>query len=240
MSYRVGIVAALPAELKPLVRGWVRQPDGTYLQQHGQFAALAIAGGMGVENAKRAVEQLASHGALDALVSIGWAGATSCGVQPGKTYDVGEVIDEVGGNRYRTANEANALKLVTSPRILGRQEKRSRAEQWGVSLVDMEAAAVAKLAQEQNIPFFCWKAITDSANEELPDLNQFVVDHQLRLPQLVTYVLPRPRYIAPLLRMGRNGRSGAEALGRTVQRWLSTIQSREAGTTQGNYADSHR
>lgn len=241
MSSRIGIVAALSGELKPLVRGWERHPDGVYESQQGSITALAIAGGMGTDNAARAVQQIATHGALNALVSFGWAGATTCGVQPGMAYEVGEVIDEVSGMRYATAHEPNLVKLVTSPRILGRKEKRSRAEELRTSFVDMEAAAVAEAAKHRNIPFYCWKAITDTSTEELPDLNQFVVDHHLQLGSLAAHVLVHPRYVAPLIRMGRNSRSGAAALAKTVQHWLTTMQASDAGThTQGNYADSRR
>ena len=64
------------------------------------------------------------------------------------------------------------------------------------------------------IPFYCWKAVTDIATEDLPDFNYFLdQEKQLRTRQVAAYALTHPRYVAPLLRMGKNSKSGAEALG---------------------------
>jgi adenosylhomocysteine nucleosidase len=143
---------------------------------------------------------------------------------------VGEVIDAVRGERYAASTQASPIKLVTLDHIAGRDEKRRVAERYGASLVDMEAATVARLARIRGIPFYCWKAVTDIATEDLPDFNFFLdEERQLRTGRLATYALTRPRYMAPLLRMGKNSRSGADALGQTLRRWID----------EGKYADSN-
>jgi adenosylhomocysteine nucleosidase len=229
-SYRIAIIAALAAELRPLVRGWSPQPDGAFLMQRGDLAAIAVAKGMGAVRAERAVAIAETYGALDAMISIGWAGGASCGVQPGTAYEIGEVIDAGDGEQYATAAVASPIKVATLDHVAGRDEKRTVAETWGASLVDMEAAAVARLASRHSIPFFCWKAVTDIASEDLPDFNQFLdQEKQLRIPRLAAYAVTHPRYVAPLLRMGKNGRSGAEALGRALHRWID----------EGRYANSN-
>jgi adenosylhomocysteine nucleosidase len=230
MSYRIGIIAALAGELKPLVRDWSRQRNGAFLTQRGDVAAIAVAKGMGAARAEEAVSIAETYGGLDALASIGWAGGASCGIQPGTAYEVGEVIDAASGERYAASTAASPIKLVTLDHVAGRDEKRQVAERYGASLVDMEAAAVARLARAKGIAFYCWKTITDIATEDLPDFN-FFLDHekQLRTGRLATYALTRPRYVAPLLRMGKNSRSGADALGQTLRRWID----------EGKYADSN-
>jgi adenosylhomocysteine nucleosidase len=231
MTYRIGIIAALAGELTPLVRGWSRETDGAFLTQRGDVTAIAVAKGMGVARAEQAVAVAETHGHLDALVSIGWAGGASCGVQPGTAYEVGEVIYPTSGERYATSLGTSPIKLVTLDHVAGRDEKRRVAETYGASLVDMEAAAVAKLARAKDIPFYCWKSVTDIATEDLPDFNYFLdQEKQLRTRQVAAYALTRPRYVAPLLRMGRNSKTGADALGQTVGRWID----------EGRYADSNR
>jgi adenosylhomocysteine nucleosidase len=228
--HRIGIIAALPGELKPLVRGWSRQPDGAYLSQRGEVAVIAVARGMGTVRAEQAVAIVETYGSLDAMVSVGWAGGASCGVQPGTAYEVGEVIDAASGERYATAAVTSPIRLATLDHVAGRDEKRRIAETYGASLMDMEAAAVARLARSKGVPFFCWKAVTDIATEEMPDFNLFLDNEkQLRIPQLAAYALTHPRYVAPLLRMGRNGKSGADALGHALHRWID----------KGRYADSN-
>lgn len=231
MTHRIGIIGALPGELKPLVRGWLQQPDGTLLMQRGEVAVIAAAKGMGAARAEQAIAAAETYGRLDALISFGWAGGASCGVQPGTAYEVGEVIDQKTGERYATAAAANPIKLVTIDHVADREEKRRLAETYLASLVDMEAATVARLAQERQIPFYCWKAVTDIATEDLPDFNQFLdADGQLRTGQLAKYVLTRPQYAAALLRIGRNSKSGAEALAETLLSWIE----------KGKYANSNR
>jgi adenosylhomocysteine nucleosidase len=228
MTYRIGIIGALAGELKPLVSGWSQQPNGAFLTQRGDLAAIAVANGIGAQRAEMAVAIAESYGQLDALVSIGWAGGASCGVQPGTAYEVGEVIDAVTGERYATSAAGSPIKLVTLDHVAGRDEKRRVAEQQGASLVDMEAAAVGRAARAKGIPFHCWKAVTDIASEDLPDFNYFLdQEKQLRTRQIAAYALTHPRYVAPLLRMGRNSKSGADALGQVLRRWMD----------EGKYAD---
>ena len=230
MTYRIGIIAALSGELKPLVSDWAQQADGAFLTQRGNVAAIAVAKGIGAARAEQAVSIAETYGRLDALVSIGWAGGASCGVQPGTAYQVGEVIDAVTGDRYATSAGASPIKLATLDHVAGRDEKRRIAESYGVSLVDMESAAVGRAAEIRRIPFHCWKAVTDIASEDLPDFNYFLdQEKQLRTRQVATYALTHPRYVAPLLRMGRNSKSGADALGQTLRRWID----------EGRYADSN-
>jgi adenosylhomocysteine nucleosidase len=230
MTYRIGIVAALFGELKPLVNGWSQQADGAFLTQRGHVAAIAVAKGIGAVRADQAVAIAETYGRLDALVSVGWAGGASCGVQPGMAYEVGEVIDAVSGERYATSAVASPIKLATLDHVAGQDEKRRFAESYGASLVDMEAAAVARAAHVRRIPFYCWKAVTDIATEDLPNFNYFLdQEKQLRTRQVATYALIHPRYVAPLLRMGRNSKSGADALGQALRRWID----------EGRYADSN-
>jgi adenosylhomocysteine nucleosidase len=231
MSHRIGIIAALSGELKPLVSDWSPQPDGAFLTQRGDVALIAVAKGIGIVRAEQAVSIAETYGSLNALVSIGWAGGASCGVQPGMAYEVGEVIDPASGERYATsAAVTSPIKLVTLDHVAGREEKRKVAESYGASLVDMEAVAVARLARVRGLPFYCWKAVTDTATEDLPDFNYFLdQEKQLRTRQVATYALTHPRYVAPLLRMGRNSKSGAEALAHALRRWIS----------EGRYADSN-
>ena len=230
MSHRIAIIAALSGELKPLVSDWSPQPDGAFLTQRGDVALIAVAKGIGIVRAEQAVSIAETYGSLNALVSIGWAGGASCGVQPGMAYEVGEVIDPASGERYATSAGPSPIKLVTLDHVAGREEKRKVAESYGASLVDMEAVAVARLARARGLPFYCWKAVTDIATEDLPDFNYFLdQEKQLRTRQVATYALTHPRYVAPLLRMGRNSKSGAEALAHALRGWIS----------EGRYADSN-
>ena len=119
---RVGVIAAMAGELKPLVQGWkpLRARQGAVAWQGTIDGSLCIAvcAGMGKLAAERACAIAAEGGPLDALVSVGWAGALSCGMHPGSAYVLNEVVDEETGGVFPTNSpprerEAPPLKLVT-------------------------------------------------------------------------------------------------------------------------------
>ena len=232
MSGRVAIVAALAGELRPLVKGWERLEVGRhhYRTIRHDTEYIAVACGAGAQRATIAVEAAAADGPLTALLSIGWAGGLSCGVQPGVAYAVTEIVDPRTGERYVTDTATNApLRLVTADHVVLAEEKRRLAETYGASLVDMEAATVARLAQIRGIPFGCVKVVSDRATDTMPDFNRLTgSDGQLSLQRLVPYVALHPRYWRTMVELGRNSARGAQVLAQTVNEMIE----------QGIHADS--
>ena len=231
-----GIVAALPAELSPLVkRCGLRRQGQVFL---GEIAApggpavrvMAASAGMGAAAATHAFASVAaaaqsSGTPLDCIVSYGWAGAISCGVKPPEVYAPGEVIDARTGERFRAdipeSETGVPLRLVTLDHIACADEKRPLAERYRAVLVDMEAAAVARLARAHGIRFRCIKGISDGYTDILPDFNRYLDDRQqLRLPLFAASALLKPRTWPALARLGRNSRAAAEALAAQVPEWL--------------------
>jgi len=212
---RIGIIAALPGELKPLVKGW-QQRGPLYFGQIGETECIATAGGMGAEAATRAGELVLAEGKLDALVSYGWAGALSCGVKPPTASIIAEVIDSTSGENYATASK-EGHRLVTLDHVARHDEKREIAQKYQAPLVDMEAAAVARIAAARNLAFYCFKGISDGYNDKLPDFNRFLgKDGQLRMPALVAYALLHPACWPALKQLDKNSKSAARNLATIV------------------------
>src|ERR1035437_9724726 len=93
---RVAIIAAMPDELKPLVRGWGRETvNGIHLWRwrHEQGERIAACAGSGVDQALRAVAEVEKDGPVSLVVSTGWAGALNEEFAPGRAYRVSGVID---------------------------------------------------------------------------------------------------------------------------------------------------
>jgi adenosylhomocysteine nucleosidase len=222
---RVAIIAALPGELKPLVQGWqsVPLPDA----RKGQAAwgsrvdgvdCVAVCGGVGSEAAAQACHLSAQGGALDAIVSVGWSGALSCGIHPGNAYAVNEVVDALTGEHFAThfplpEGSGVPLRLVTTDHIVQYAEKRQLAGLYQAVMVDMEAVTVARFALSKNIPFYCLKAISDEIADILPDFGRYTdSEGHLRVAPLLGHVAVRPKYWSAMLRMGQNAKSGARAV----------------------------
>jgi len=219
---RIGIVAALPRELAPLVRGW-RREGNLWLGSIGGRDAVATCAGMGAAAATRACQGLLATGNLESIVSIGYAGSLSCGLRPPQACAIREVIDAATGERFSADPEGQ--RLITLDRVAGAEDKRRLAEQHQAVLVDMEAAAVARFAREHGLRFLCFKAVSDGPNDALPDFNRFTDSRgQLRLPALSVWAAAHPRYWSAFWRLGQNSRRAAAELAILVSRSLADSQ----------------
>lgn len=212
---RVGIIAALPGELRPLVRGW-HQRGQLFYGQVDETACIAVAGGIGAEAAARACDQALAEGSLDALVSIGWAGSLSCGLKPRTACAIYDVIDDCTGERFVTDFPAGQ-RLVTLDHVARPDEKRQIAEKHQATLVDMEAATIARIAAAHAIAFYCFKGVSDGPNDRLPDFNRFLgKDGQLRMPRFIAYALLHPKYWPALKQLDSQSKGAAESLASLV------------------------
>jgi adenosylhomocysteine nucleosidase len=216
---RIAIIAALPGELKSLVRHWPRIATGVvgtkkWVLSEGADTWVAVCAGMGADAARRAYATAASDGPLDMLLSVGWAGSLDAGVNPGTVHVPTVVIDAQTGEQFELTEGGRKWRLVTTARVADAAEKtRLAATYQGAVLVDMEAATVARLAAMHGIPLLCIKGVSDAAGARLPDLNRFIDrTGQMRLARFVGHVALRPQYWPSLLHLGRNSARAAEAM----------------------------
>ena len=221
---RVAIIAAMPAELKPLVRGWLLERShgvDLWRKKFDQGEWIAACAGVGVQAATRAFTEAEKGGALDAVISTGWAGALREELAPGQVCDVSCVIDARTGERFLTAGPPNDCWLVTSSRVADAHEKLRLASTYQASLVDMEAAGVARLAQMRGIPFYCVKGISDGYKDQLPDFNRFITANgQFKLGHFIVSRIYRPWQWPALIRMGENSKKAAQSIAESVLDFL--------------------
>ena len=181
---RVSIVAAFPGELRPLVHSagpsGSRWPHSTrngvhfWAQRNEEEEWIAACAGAGQAAATRAFAAVEEGGPIDLLLSIGWAGALRADIGAGSAHNMAGVIDVRTGERFHCDAGAGDLWLATSPKVADHAEKRRLASTYGATLVDMEAAAIARLAAMRGIPFYCFKAVSDGLTDRLPDFNRSI------------------------------------------------------------------
>jgi len=217
---RTAIIAAMPAELKPLTCGWRHQCQNGVDLWRWSFADgewIAACAGAGIQAATRSFAEVEKGGEVDRVISIGWAGALREDLAPGQALDVSAVIDARTGERFVTAVPLPDCCLVTSPKVADEPEKKRLASTYSAALVDMEASAVARLAQMRGIPFYCIKGISDGYNDQLPDFNRFISQAgQFRTVRFAGFALLRPWHWPSLIRMGENSRKAARAIARSL------------------------
>lgn len=221
---RTAIIAAFPGELKPLVRGWphsARNGIRFWAQRDAEDEWIAACAGAGQEAATRAFAAIEDGGPIDLVFSVGWAGALRAGIGAGAAYNVAGVVDVRTGERFHCDAEAGEVWLVTSHRVCEEDEKRRLASTYGAGLVDMEAAAVGRLAAMREIPFYCIKGVSDSLTARLPDFNRFLSpDGRLQIGRLVVFAILRPWYWPALLEMGENSRKASYNIAESLHEFL--------------------
>src|SRR6202035_4059463 len=205
------IIAALPREVKHLVRGWQqhRLPNKTVVYTN-DFAVVAC-GGIGPARATLAVQAAMAMKPVTALLSVGLAGACDPSLKIGDIVYAGVVVDTQSGERY--SNSQFKQVLVSAPAIASIKEKQRLYESYRASAVDMEAATVARLAQACNLPFQAIKAISDDATFELQELARFAThDGQFREAAFAAYAVAQPRLWSKLFQLAGNSKRAIQSL----------------------------
>ena len=236
---RVAIVAAMPGELKPLVRGWPSSTRGNihfWAQRNEEEEWIAACGGAGQAAATRAFAAIEDGGPIDLLISVGWAGALARTIRSGSSHNVAGVIDARTGERFNCDAGAGDRWLVTSPVVADEAEKQRLAAAYPADLVDMEAAAIARLALMRGIPFYCFKGVSDGFHDKLPDFNRFIrPDGQFDMAGMVLFSILRPWHWPSLMRMGENSRKASQSMCEAVLDFLNA----QGDTEQRNGDPDH-
>lgn len=226
---KIAIIAALPGELKPLVRGWEPHGRNSWTGHLAGREALAVAGGIGAAAARRATEQALSGFNPDTLISYGWAGALTDAAKPCSAWPISEIIDGATGE-FLTTNiaaahyDAAGYRLITLDHVAGMEEKRTLSQKYLAALADMEAAAVARVAKERHIPFYCFKGVSDGDKDRLPDFNRFIANGELRTLSLLCHAALRPSYWSGLRRLGTQSSKAARALADVLSENLNIME----------------
>jgi adenosylhomocysteine nucleosidase len=231
MKGNIAIVAALEGELKPFIHGqgarkWKRRQsaEGSSLWEyrHADGCWVAVCAGMGGVRAAIAFAETEKIAAIDAVCSVGWVGALDGAIKAESVSSVSLVVDTKTGERFRPADSQPAWPvLVTTTRVADEREKQRLAASYGAGLVDMEAAAIARIALGKGIPFYCLKAVSDDADARLPNLNPFIAESgRLKMLPFLAHVAVRPRSWPSLMKLGRHSSAAAKNLAEALYEWL--------------------
>ncbi len=222
---RVAIIAAMPGELKPLVRGWPHSTRGTthfWALRNEEEEWIAACSGSGLDAATRAFAGIEDGGPIDLVLSVGWAGALTSECAAGQAYNCAGVYDARTGERFNCDAGAGPEWLVTSPRVADQAEKHRLAGTYKAALVDMEAAAIGRLAAMRGIPFYCIKGVSDPLKAKLPDFNRFIdPSGRFQTPKFVLFALLQPWIWPALIKMGENSKKASQSIAERLHELLN-------------------
>ena len=213
---RVVFIAALEREIAGFVRGWKQVSAAAGVSCWVSEDAVVVCGGMGAGRAVVAAGVALRQGPARKVISVGWAGACRAGMRVGEIVEADVVIDARTGERFfpemRREYGMRGV-VVTVAAAAGGREKARLAASYNAAAVEMEAAAVARVARTRELPFGAIKAISDDAEFELPEVGAFVrADGRMREAAFGLHVALRPRLWRPVMEMARGSRLAAERL----------------------------
>lgn len=205
------IIAALPREVKALVEDWELRVLPGHVAIYTNGEAVVACAGMGAARAEIAVKAAMAEMPVTALLSVGLAGGCDPALKVGDIVRAGVVIDERTDERFESSQFDQVL--VSTNAIASAGEKaRLRASRYA-DAVDMEAAAVARLARQHGLDFQAIKAISDEADFDVRGLSQFVTaDGQFRETAFALHATVRPAMWGKVIALGRNSSKALGAL----------------------------
>jgi adenosylhomocysteine nucleosidase len=196
----------------------------------------AILTGMGQDHALNAAKRSLGY-KPDICISTGLAGSLRSGYRPGDILAarlVSEVGEPVAVASHRellsTAVDCGARqieRLATSKTLVARAEqKRELGSQ--AEAVDMESYTILAEAARCGVPAVAIRAISDTADFEMPyDFEQARdAQGQIRVAKIVVQVLRRPTGLPDLVRLARNSRFASRRLADFLDAFAGTMADR--------------
>jgi adenosylhomocysteine nucleosidase len=247
---KIAIITAMPEEMRAVLAAVERVEKlriaglnacSCYVGGHDILLAES---GMGFDNAARAAAALIAEVSPDMLVSAGFCGGISPELQVGDVVvatglaivtdgGVDEVAVEipVACRNFVTRQTAQGARIFgglfcSTPAII---EKKRLAALLPAGapypVVEMESAAIARIAAKSGIPFAAIRSVSDPADEELSFTLDEFCDNKLRIRphKVVLTCLRKPRIIPQIIRLARNSRVAAGTLTRAVRDFLAML-----------------
>jgi len=245
---RILVTFALEAEFAPWrkMREFRRGRWGVtdlYTTEMGGTEVGVVLTGVGPRQATRAASRAleAEQDSLMFCISSGVAGAlrpeykigqvlAATSVAVGFRPRPGERVVESSAPLISFAAELGATpvgRFFTADHVVLRAEEKHHLGRTA-DAVDMESFEILSKCVELGIPAAAIRAVSDTAQEELPlDMNRIFDDRgQVSLPRVMGQVVLHPRSLPGLVNLGQRSRRAAESVTRFLDRYLAFVAER--------------
>lgn len=196
--------------------------------------------GVGAEKSQKSLHQVLNDCKPEALLFLGYAGGCSPLAPVGSLILGEKILDAESGETFladpellKTAREAckkggvehRVGNLVTVNRVIsGAHAKADLGAVHGCVALDMEGAAVARVACQRLIPFLVAKAILDPVEMELPDLQKCVdSEGHARPMMLMEHFAKKPADAMKLPQLQFCASQARESISRFVESYLKSL-----------------
>lgn len=218
------MIAALPREIRGLVGKQKPEPallrEGIHLYRLG--SSVVVTAGMGAARVSLAFRAALDVAEIATVYSVGLAGGCETGTAAGVVYEAALVVSAHTGERFSTGHGEAGCVLATTEAIAGVQEKARLAATYHASMVDMEAATLARLAQAHGLGFRAIKGISDPHDFELASLARFAGTRgQFRTAAFAVHTALRPHHWRPAAQLGRHSNQALRTLNQRLSELLA-------------------
>jgi len=242
----IGLIAAMPDEIRPLLRLAGRHEKeriagfATYRFDLGGRHVFLVESGMGTERAAMAAGLLIDRASPAIVVNFGFGGAVTAGPavgdivvatrillqrgrlfseQPGLAPELAEKTATLLDGNHVLDGQVHRGTFVTAAEIVSKGAVAGLLPA-GVAtpVLEMETAAVARVAARERVPLVALRGVSDGAEEELGFTIDEFADREMRIrPGKVLLTVARKPWIIPqLVRLARNSRLAGRTLAKGV------------------------
>lgn len=224
----IGIVCALPIELKPFVNDLDRvrkYKTGRFTFRGGRWDQIKIAiaeSGMGFASARDATQSLINTHSPRWVLSCGFGGGLVADTKLGSIVLANSIVDQHGQElvvdlkmQSDPSNHMYVGRIVTVDDIVREVEEKQRlASTFDAIAADMESLAVAQVCRETATKFMSIRAISDDLSEDLPKeiLSVIANTGSMRIGAAMGAIWKRPGSVKDMWRLRENAVAASERL----------------------------
>lgn len=183
---------------------------------------MFVANGVGRCAAASGARIVLSRSPIEAVISTGFAGALDPALRVGEILLATTLLcgdRSFGGSLpLECPPHLRRGSLLTVDEVVQSARRKRQLAKLGAHAVDMEAASVAAVAAEHELPFYCVRSISDHAERDLPlDLNRALrPDGTFSLRSVLLQAVPRVDRWFELLDFWRGARLAARSLAKNL------------------------
>jgi adenosylhomocysteine nucleosidase len=246
----LGVVAAMPQEIAPLLRrlnGYRKEKAGgfqLYRFDVQGVPVVLIESGMGPAHAAEATRALVSIASPRLILNFGFGGGVMPGIRVGDLVLAERVFFLEGGQLTQAPQPDLALSsrllqacgssgiavnrgtFITAAAIMNKgQVAASLGAGVNHPVLEMETAAVLRVAEQSGVPVVAVRAVSDAADEELGFSLEEFCDSELRIsvPRVMRCIAGKPWIIPQLVKLSGNSKKAGKSLALCVEAALGAL-----------------
>lgn len=192
--------------------------------------------GIGREQVDQTFDSIEFNPAMDGLLSVGFAGSVNTDFEPGELCLIESIKSEGKEDRLQPdealwarakkslTGDYQTCELLTVDRTLRSTEEKLSLYSKQFSIIDRETYWVAKIAEEEALPFLSLRVVFDGIDQELPP--EFCYDGdtgKVKPGSFTSWLVRNPSRLKEIPRLGWNSVKARRRLGQALNELVPAL-----------------